>query len=288
MSNKDKTKRYVFASGFSLLALFCIFFFADFLKQPLPFDLKCADSKSFFEIPQTKTIKHFSPKQNLIVTTHPKIKFQDSSLFIRKDSIVIRKKEICAKDTSIKSILLIGDSQVEFLRTSVYNFCVDNNYKLIASVAWYGSTTAAWSANDTMDAFLDKYKPDFVICAIGLNEVLTSNVEPRRKYIDEIIQKFNDRNIPYYWIGPAAWTKDFGIINVMQQELDTLFYPSQNLVLDRAPDKRHPSMEASKIWFDSVAVAMGEHTRISFPQKVVEYKKVENSPFIALGMTARK
>ncbi len=283
--DKDKTKSYLFSTGFSLLGLFCIFFFADFLKRPLPFGLKCVDSNIFFEEQKPKPVwRH--PAKKISVPLVKKIEFKDSSIFIRKNPAVAQK-ETCAKDTTIKSILLIGDSQVEFLRTSVYNFCVDNHYKLVASVAWYGSTTAAWASDDTLDKYMDKYKPDFVILALGLNEVLTPNVEPRRKYIREITQDLVDKNIPYYWIGPAAWTKDLGIINVMQQELDTLFYPSQNLVLDRAPDKRHPSMEASKVWFDSVAVAMSVHTPVSFPNKVIEYKKVENSPFIGLGMTKK-
>ncbi len=195
----------------------------------------------------------------------------------------IVKKQFCAKDTSIKKVLLIGDSQVEFLRSSVYNFCVNNNYELVASIAWYGSTTAAWASNDTITRYLETYKPDFVICALGLNEVLTPSVEPRRKYIQTIVKSFTDKHIPYYWIGPAAWTKDYGICKVMEEELDTLFYPSQKLVLDRAPDKRHPSFEASKVWFDSVSVSMEEYTPISFTKPVVEYKKPENSPFVALG-----
>jgi hypothetical protein len=75
---------------------------------------------------------------------------------------------------------------------------------------------------------------------------------------------------------------------VLKEELDTLFYPSQNLILARGPDKRHPSMEASKIWFDSVAVAMTRYTSLSFVNKVQEYKKPEHSPLIGLGMTKAK
>jgi hypothetical protein len=284
--NENKTKAYLLSTGFSLLGLFCVFFLLGFLKQPLPFDLKYADSKSFFE--KTKPEKNIHALRPLYATVQKKITFKDSTLFICKDSVVIQKQPCCAKDTSIKSLLLIGDSQVEFLRTSVYNFCINNNYKLVASVAWYGSTTAVWAPNDTINKYIEQYHPDFVICAIGLNEVLTPNVEPRRKYIDSIAQNLTNKHIPYYWIGPAAWTKDYGICTVMQEELDTLFYPSQNLVLDRAPDKRHPSMEASKIWFDSVAVAMNIYTPLSFTNKVAEYKKVENSPFVALGRSVKK
>lgn len=280
--SEDKTKTHIFSAGFSLFALFCIFFFADFLKKPLPFDLKSVDAQSlvYGDHDSTKTNHHKKTHHQLLAQ---QIRFKDSTLFINHDTMVVVCNPVCKKDTSIKSILLIGDSQVEFLRTSVYNFCLNNNYNLVASVAWYGSTTAAWAGNDTLERFIQTYHPDFVICALGLNEVLTPNVEPRRKYIRAITKVFADNHIPYYWIGPAAWTKDMGICDVMQEEMDTLFYPSQNLVLDRAPDKRHPSMEASKIWFDSVAVSMSEHTPLSFAHKVSEYKKADPSPFVALG-----
>jgi hypothetical protein len=286
---EDKTKSYIFSTGFSLLALFCIFFFADFLKKPLPFDLKCADTRSMVYGDTSKPVKNIHPKK--INSSHSfiaqKIKFRDSTLFLCPNAVAV-SKPVCAKDTSIKSILLIGDSQVEFLRTSVYNFCLNNNYNLVASIAWYGSTTAAWASNDTLEKYIETYHPDFVICALGLNEVLTPSVEPRRKYIRTIIKNFTDNNIPYYWIGPAAWTKDYGICSVMQEEMDTLFYPSQKLVLARAPDKRHPSMEASKIWFDSVAVAMSIHTPLSFAHTVSDYKKADKSPFVALGRSSKK
>jgi hypothetical protein len=83
--------------------------------------------------------------------------------------------------------LLIGDSQVEYLKTPVYNYCLNNNYKLVASVAWYSSTTGAWASGDTLEKFITKYKPDFVIIALGLNELFVKNIEPRRKYIQAII-----------------------------------------------------------------------------------------------------
>lgn len=281
--NKNTTKSNILSTGVSLLALFCLFFFADFLKQPLPLDLKCVDSKSLFDCKKPVGIKKYSSQESLITKTST-TKFKDSTIFIKARPIGV-PMQICEKDTSIKSVLLIGDSQVEFLKTPIYNYCLNNNYKLVASIAWYSSTTAAWATGDTLEKFIIKYKPDFVIIVLGLNELFIKNMEPRRKYIETITNTITAQNIPYYWIGPAAWTKDEGITSLMQEELDTLFYPSQKLILARASDKRHPSMEASRIWFDSVAVAMTHYTSLSFINKVQEYKKPEHSPLIGLGIT---
>ncbi|HTL80055.1 MAG TPA: hypothetical protein VL651_00045 [Bacteroidia bacterium] len=278
--NTDRTKKHILSTGISFLAIFCVFFSLGLRKQELPLDLKRVETAEL--IWPENTIPHTHVRQQ-----HYGLHFRPGTFIVYSDTDKVFAP-ICAKDTSIKKIFLFGDSQVEFLRTSVYNFCLDNKYQLVAAIAWYGSTTEAWANCDTLDAYLEKYKPDFVICALGLNEVLTPSVEPRRKYIRAITGKIAAHHLPYYWIGPAAWTKDYGIVRVMQEELDTLFYPSDRLVLDRAPDKRHPSMEASKIWFDSVADAMSIHTAVSFTNKVHDYRKVENSPFIALGTHTAK
>ncbi len=275
----NKTKSHIFSTGISLLGIFCIFFFADFLSKPLPFELKCVDSKSLLarakENPETKI--HLSDFVSMPV------RFKDSTIFICSDADYFKQK-ICRKDTSIRKILFIGDSQVEYLKSPVYNYCANNNYELVATVVWYSSTTLAWASGDTLENFIAEYDPDFVIIALGLNELFIKNMESRRKHIRTITNKIAERNISYYWIGPAAWTKDDGIVNVMQEEMGKQFYPSQHLTLKRASDKRHPTRDASKIWFDSVAVAMNIHTPLSFVNKVTEYKNPEQSPTIALGL----
>jgi hypothetical protein len=277
------TKSRIVYTGLSLLALFCIFFFAGFLNTPLPFELKTVDSKGLLAGPDAAD----SSENFVEVPIEQRVKFRDSTIFMSTGPVVVESK-LCKKDTSIKRLLFIGDSQVEFLKSPVYNYCINNNYQLVGTVVWYSSTTEAWATGDTLDNFITQYDPDFVIIALGLNELFTPNMESRRKHIRTIKKIIAARNVPYYWIGPAAWTKDQGIISVMQQELGDSFYPSQKLVLKRAADKRHPSRDASKIWFDSVAVAMTIKTPLSFTNKVSDYKTPEQSPTVCLGMTKKK
>ncbi|CAN5814532.1 hypothetical protein BH11BAC7_BH11BAC7_02170 [soil metagenome] len=283
---EKNTKSYIVYTGLSLLGLFCVFFFAGFLNTSLPFELKTIDSKSVLAGTYNEGEKD---KQQIAFSllNEKRIRFKDSTIFLCTDSVYVQSK-LCRKDTSIKKLLLIGDSQTEYLKSPVYNYCINNNYELVATVVWYSSTTVSWATSDTLDQFLEKYDPDFVIIALGLNELFIPNFESRRKHVRAITNTIADRKIPYYWIGPAAWTKDQGIVNVLNEELGNSFYPSQKLVLKRAADKRHPSRDGSKVWFDSVAVAMTKSTPLSFVNKVSDYKEPQQSPTICLGLTKHK
>lgn len=278
---EKNTRSRIICTGLSLLALFCIFFFTGFLNKALPFDLKTVDLKTLLAGRNESS----DAKENFVQPFRESaVRFKDSTIFICSDSAYFQSK-LCKKDTSLKKILFIGDSQVEYLKSPVYNYCVNNNYQLVATVVWYSSTTAAWASGDTLDNFITQYDPDFIIIALGLNELFIPNKESRRTHIRSIEKIIGAREIPYYWIGPAAWTKDQGIISVLDEELGNSFYPSQKLTLKRASDKRHPSRDGSKVWFDSVAVAMTKYTPLSFANKVTEYKEPVQSPTICLGLT---
>jgi hypothetical protein len=283
MEEKTTQSRIAY-TGLSLLSIFCIFFFTGFLNGPLPFELKTVDSKNLLATTGPAGVRKYQFNESF---NEKHVRFKDSTIFMCSDSAYLQSK-LCKKDTSIKRIMLIGDSQVEYLKSPVYNYCANNNYQLVATVVWYSSTTVAWATSDTLDKFIAEYKPDYVIIALGLNELFIPNFESRRKHVRAITKTITDRKIPYYWIGPAAWTKDQGIVRVLNEELGNSFYPSQKLTLERASDKRHPSRDGSKVWFDSVAVAMTKTTPLSFANKVKEYKAPEQSPTVCLGLAKHK
>jgi hypothetical protein len=159
---------------------------------------------------------------------------------------------------SSKRILFIGDSQLENLRFWVRKSLMDNNYQLAGSVIWYGSSTKQWASTDTLEYFYKKFKPDFILIALGLNELFVNDLEKRASYSKIIKYKLAQLGVPYYFIGPAAWVKDKGSINVIQGVFGELFYPSHLLKLDRAADGRHPSKSGAKSWFKEVAQKMTE------------------------------
>ena len=182
---------------------------------------------------------------------------------------------------SSKRILFIGDSQLENLRFWVRKSLMDNNYQLAGSVIWYGSSTKQWASTDTLEYFYKKFKPDFILIALGLNELFVNDLEKRASYSKIIKYKLSQLGVPYYFIGPAAWVKDKGSINVIQGVFGELFYPSHLLKLDRAADGRHPSKAGAKSWFKEVAQRMTENNVLNLRMsKDTTY--AGNSPTILL------
>lgn len=168
--------------------------------------------------------------------------------------ITIKEPESSAQhDSSQPAILLFGDSQLEGLRTPVEEYCVAQGYNLRASILWYGSTTQQWAESDTLTHFLDRYRPDFVLISLGLNELFLPRSERRVANVRKILAILDQRQIRHFWIGPAAWRPDRGIVKMLEEINGPAFYPSQNLVLARATDGCHPTRRAARAWFDSVA-----------------------------------
>ncbi len=257
------TKNNFLLIGIGFFILFSFFFILSNTPKPLTIEFKKATSPFKFmekasDLPPKKII-HFAKAKSSIDTI---------------------------KITSGKErVLLIGDSQLEGLRSPVYNYCVSNNHKLIASALWYGSSTKTWSESDTLSYFLKKYKPTYLFIALGLNELFVNDMDNRRVYIKNIISTVKKFGIRYYWIGPAAWKEDKGICSLMSELNGVFFYPSHKLKLERANDKRHPSLAAARIWFDSVAVRVTKLNRegLNLSIKKDTILKVKNSPLMIIA-----
>ncbi len=238
------SKKYILTIGIGFFSLFIIFLIISSIKNPINFELK----KATYPFPQNST-------ENITQATIDSINIDEE---VVNDSTQIKTENINSqsKPDSIngEKVLLIGDSQLEGLRSPIYNYCITNNHQLIASILWYGSSTKLWGQSDTLKYFLKKYKPTYLIIAIGLNELFVNDMDNRRTYINSILTTVKKFGVRYFWIGPAAWKKDKGITSLLEEMNGKYFYPSHKLKLDRAKDKMHPSRKAARIWVDSVAV----------------------------------
>ncbi len=166
-------------------------------------------------------------------------------------------KTVFYGDTTKKErVMLMGDSQCGGLRYPVYSYCALNGHKLLATVTWNSSTTKNWANSDTLDYFLREYKPTLVIMCVGLNEILSSNMKSRKKYIQTINTKIAASGARVFWLGPAAWVKDMGIIQVIKDENGSMFFDATTLSLDRAEDGRHPTKQSYRHWFSHAAAYM--------------------------------
>jgi hypothetical protein len=284
---QNNSKQNILKIGISFLIIFTIFFLIAQYPQLISLELKKAEvpiifySKNYSIKTEITGDSAITMKDNSAIDTiKSKIKNLTNTPFLNDTA----REIISGADTSYKEkILLVGDSQLEGLRNPIYEYCVGNNCNLNATILWYGSSTKQWAQTDTLDYYIEKYKPTFVLFVIGLNELFVNDLENRKMYANKILAKFKNHNVKYCWIGPAAWTKDKGVIEIMKTQVGKLFYPSHILTLGRSDDQRHPSRSAAKIWADSVASFITKNAGVDFTKKTIAKPIGKNSPMIILS-----
>jgi len=155
-------------------------------------------------------------------------------------------------DTIKQRILLIGDSECGGLCFPLNDYCEQNGHKLLLTLAWNSATVFNFAFSDTINKIILKYKPSYLFIVLGLNELYAKDLEKRKKAADQFAKKIG--GIPYLWIGPANFTKDYGINKVFESAAETdCFFLTNNMELPRGEDGRHPSIKGYRLWMDSIA-----------------------------------
>jgi len=155
-------------------------------------------------------------------------------------------------DTTKQNILLFGDSMIERLARPFASYCLANGHDF-NSVCWYSSTSRQWSMTDTLQYFIDKFKPTYIMVCLGGNELFVKDIDAREKNVRKILKTIGDR--PFVWIGTPNWKPDTGIGEIHRRLVGMdRYYESDKLTLKRSSDGAHPTFEAAKAWMDSVAV----------------------------------
>lgn len=72
-----------------------------------------------------------------------------------------------------QTILFIGDSMVEGLSRRLGDYAGENGHKLY-SVIWYSSSTERWGTTHTLEHYIAKYKPTYILICLGSNELFLS------------------------------------------------------------------------------------------------------------------
>ncbi|MDE6409076.1 MAG: hypothetical protein K2K81_02370 [Muribaculaceae bacterium] len=154
-------------------------------------------------------------------------------------------------DTTPKKIFFFGDSMVDYLGRPFESYAAKNGHE-IESVVWFSSTTQHWAQTDTLQYFLRKYDPSYVVICLGSNEVEARDIKRRQKWVEEIQQKLGD--LPYVWVSPPNWTEEEGFTNMIKEAVGAdRFFDSSHLSMERGPDHKHPTYEAAVGWMDTVA-----------------------------------
>jgi hypothetical protein len=169
-------------------------------------------------------------------------------------------------DSGSQRILLIGDSQAGGIMYAFNDYCVENGHNLVGVFSWFSATCFNFGYSNRMENLIQTFRPSLVVIVLGLNELYARDIKSRQKAARMIQAKLG--NIPYLWIGPANFMKDYGINRVFEEAAGTEnFFLSRDLELPRAKDKRHPNQTGYKIWMDSIATFVQESKQYSFPFK---------------------
>ena len=267
----NKSQKNTLNLGIVLLVVCVIYFIQSQRKVPVSIELVPALAADVLKINISDSLSQALPDSESI----------DSSELNETDASDVDSESNDSLDRG--RVLLIGDSQLEGLRLPVYNFCKWNNLNLVASVVWYGSSTKQWGTSDTLEYFINKYKPSFVFVALGLNELFVNDLDKRREYVTNIKNKFTQKGVGYYWIGPAAWKADKGIVSVLSELNGNRFFDSAKLPLERAEDGRHPSRGAAWTWMDEVSKDITAKGFLNLLSRGERSAKCEGSPFILLS-----
>ncbi|MBR5716623.1 MAG: SGNH/GDSL hydrolase family protein [Bacteroidales bacterium] len=179
----------------------------------------------------------------------PTLNFPDTA--IPPEEEPIKEIKVHKPDLTKFRIMIFGDSMLEWLAKRLCDYTLENGYDL-SSIIWYSSSTKLWATTDTLQYFLNRIKPDYVILCLGSNELFVRDLAKREKYIATIVERIGDR--PFLWIGPPNWKKDTGINDLIRKGVgEGRFFDSRDLELDRAEDNMHPSRSAAALWMDTIA-----------------------------------
>ena len=153
-------------------------------------------------------------------------------------------------DSTVRNVLIFGDSMTILVANRLAAYGEENGYK-VTSVTWDGSSSVTWSSCDTLDNFIARVKPDFIVVTLGSNELFLKNFDSRRPYVEKVVAKM--KGIPFVWISPPNWKEDVGFNKMMRQTLPAgTFYDSNKLTLARGKDNIHPTVRAGIEWTDSI------------------------------------
>lgn len=234
-SEHKKTYLYLWLLLAVALAVVCAFSFFDSLKigewEP--------QKGTFADVILADEPPGYSPQKALEMEEEKKLASQQ-----------YERKVVAETDTTVRSVLIFGDSMTILVANRMAAYGEKNGYKVV-SVTWDGSSILSWSACDTLDNFIARYHPDFIMVTLGSNELFLKNFDLRKPHVEKLVAKM--RNIPFVWIGPPNWKEDVGFNAMMRKTLPQgTFYDSNPLDLPRGKDHIHPTPSGGITWTDSI------------------------------------
>lgn len=190
-------------------------------------------------------------KVNLSALKAPTAEEQAAAKILAKKAAVSPKPKQQVTDTCKQTFLFFGDSMLEGLTRRFDDYAGFNGHTL-HTVIWYSSVSEKWAKTKTLEHYIAKYHPTFIVVCLCSNELFVRDLDVRDKYIATIVQKIG--NIPFVWISPPNWKEDTGINDLIIKHVGKdRYFDSRQLTLERGKDHAHPTFSAAAHWFDLVA-----------------------------------
>lgn len=259
--------------GVAALIVLAAYSFADFRIGDDGAEVRKADFVSLCTVDDTSVSKDILPKPDKAQVA-PETG-NDTAATLKSQQNVSSSPAFEA-DTA-QNILFFGDSMLEGLAKRFIDYTEHNNHQL-RTVIWYSSTSDTWANTDTLQYFLKKYDPSYVVVCLGANELFVKDIDKRRENIRKIVGKLGAR--PYVWISPPNWKDDTGINEAIISVVGRgRYFDSRNLTLARKSDHAHPTDAAAEIWMDTIARWLKSPECVSplvmeWPEKKVKYKNL--------------
>jgi hypothetical protein len=112
---------------------------------------------------------------------------------------------------------------------------------------WVGVGVGQFDRHRRFADLLAQHKPDLVIVSLGANDIDDSDLEAAARSVRSIVQKIGARDC--YWIAPAMWKKDTGILEVLERNVAPCrFFSSRGFKVERGRDGWHPSVKGGADW----------------------------------------
>ena len=136
------------------------------------------------------------------------------------------------------------------------------------SDVWVGVAVGTFQRDPRFARLIARTDPDLVILSLGANDVTSSDLDAAAESVRAIVKAIGPRDC--YWVAPAMWRKDTGIIDVLEKNVAPCrFFASRGFKVERARDGWHPSVKGGADWaarFWEFFDAQRSSTSISPPQ----------------------
>ncbi len=147
-----------------------------------------------------------------------------------------------------RTVLSVGDSFNGAFSLALKKHFEAEGARFVRDV-WVAVAISTFARSDRMSKLVASSDPDLVLVNLGANDVSSNDPEHSVDDIRAIVRALDGRDC--YWIAPALWKKDTGIVDVLRDSVAPCrFFASKGFRVERGKDHWHPSVEGGAVWAD--------------------------------------